>query len=44
MAAERLEEAKRDINNIEERLQAGMPEKPWKVMKELRLGIKDIMQ
>lgn len=43
MTAENLEQFKREIDSLEERLETNAPEKPWKKIKEIRSGVKSLI-
>jgi len=43
MTAENLEQFKREIDSLEERLDATAPEKPWKKIKDIRAGVKSLI-
>ncbi|XP_078355642.1 uncharacterized protein LOC144640345 [Oculina patagonica] len=43
MTAEQLEQAKQEIDALQEKLGANVPEKPWKEMKNMRSKVKDMI-
>jgi len=43
MSVENLEQFKRDIDSLEEKLEATAPEKPWKKIKDIRSGVKSLI-
>lgn len=43
MTEENLEQFRREIDSLEEKLEATAPEKPWKKIKDIRSGVKSLI-